>query len=111
RQPQRVRINFDIPVSPGCESMLLANRDPRHPARLRVTLRPEITGIAEVSRRTGREGRIDTPDSIAENAYTIRLAPGDGRLFALVEQRRENWPTPERGIGVSVGGVSVGIGR
>lgn len=111
REPRRVRISFNMSLPAEPEYLLLANRDPRHSARVRVSLRPEITGIAEVSRRTGREGRIEDPDSIAENAYMVRLAPGDGRLFALVEQRREDWPTPERGIGVSVGGVSVGVGH
>jgi hypothetical protein len=56
-------------------------------------------------------GGAPHPDGIAENVYTIRLAPGDGRLFALAEQRREDWPTPRGGFGVSVGGVSVGVGR
>ena len=111
RQPRQVRISFNMTLPPEPEYLLLANRDPRHPARLRVSLRPEITGIAEVSRRTGREGRLKTPDAIAENVYTIRLAPGDGRLFALEEQRREDWPTPRAGFGVSVGGVSAGVGR
>src|SRR5207244_2972091 len=101
--------NMSLPPEP--EYLLLANRDPHHPAHLRVALRPEITGIAEVSRRSGREGRLATPDSIAENVYTVRLAPGDGRLFALAEQPREDWPTPRGRIGVSVGGVSVGAGR
>jgi hypothetical protein len=111
REPRRARISFNTALPAEPEYLLLANRDPRHAARLRVSLRPEITGIAEVSRRTGREGRPKTPDGIAENVYTIRLAPGDGRLFALVEQRREEWPTPRAGIGVSVGGVTVGVGR
>jgi hypothetical protein len=111
REPRKVRISFNMALPAEPEYLLLANRDPRHAARLRVSLRPEINGIAEVSRRTGREGRLETPDGIAENVYTIRLAPGDGRLFALQEQRREDWPTPRGGFGVSVGGVSVGVGR
>jgi hypothetical protein len=111
REPRRVEIRFNAAAAPEPEYLLLVNRDPRRAARLRVELRPEIAGIAEVSRRSGREGRLQLPESIAANSFSIRLAPGDGRLFALVERRREEWPAPERGFGVSVGGIRVGIGR
>lgn len=118
REPRRVGISFGsrpppplIRGEPGPEYVLLVNRDPRRPARLRVALQPEFAGMAEISRRSGREGRTELPDLIAQNSFTVHLAPGDGRLFALVERPREEWPTPRRGIGVSVGGVSVGVGR
>jgi hypothetical protein len=108
REPRRVRIGFNMAVPPEPEYLLLVNRDPRQPVRLRVSLRPEITGIAEISRRSGREGRPELPDGIPDNVFNLRLDPGDGRLFALIERPREGWPTPRRGVGVSIGGVSVG---
>jgi hypothetical protein len=114
REPRRVEINFGTSLmrSEGePEYVLLVNRDLRRAARLRVALWPEIAGIAEISRRDGQRGRLELPDQIAENVFTVRLAPGDGRLFALVAREREDWPTPRRGVGVSVGGVSVGVGR
>jgi hypothetical protein len=93
------------------EYLLLANRDMRRGARLRVALRPEIEGMSEISRRSGRAGSLLTPDLVAANVYTVRLAAGDGRLFKLIERRRDEWPAPERGIGVGIGGASVRIGR
>ena len=102
---------FALPEEGRSEYLLLANRDPRRAARLRAALRPEVQGIAEISRRDGREGRMELPDDIAENEFEVQLAPGDGRLFALVKREREGWPAPRRGEGISVGGVSVGVGR
>lgn len=121
REPVGVRISIGtgrFPRGPAVgvgeretEYLLLVNRDMRRSARLRVALQPEITGMSEISRRTGRAGSLLTPDLIAANVYTVRLAAGDGRLFKLLERRRDDWPTPERGIGVTIGGVSVGVGR
>jgi hypothetical protein len=111
REPRQVRIGFNMAPPPERNYVLVANRNPRRPARLWVELREEIMGIAEVSRRSGRSGRLQLPESIAANAFAVRLAPGDGRLFELVERPREEWPTPGRGIGISVRGVSISVGR
>jgi hypothetical protein len=100
RDAQHVRINFGSSLMRAegeREYMLLVNRDPRRPVRLRVALQPEIEGIAEISRRDGQRGRLELPDLIAANMFTISLAPGDGRLFALVAREREEWPTPRHG--------------
>jgi hypothetical protein len=120
REPRHVRVSFgDLSPGPspargggsGREYVLLANRDPRRAARLRVTLRPEIESIAEMSRKSGAPGRPQLPedaDSAFGSVFAVRLAAGDGRLFELRERRREEWPTPGRGSGISVGGVRVG---
>lgn len=107
REPRRVRIDFGtslLRAEGEPEYVLLVNRDPRHAARLRVALQPEFTGMAEISRRDGRRGRVELPDLIAQNVFSVRLAPGDGRLFALVRRERDEWPAPRRGVGISVGG-------
>jgi hypothetical protein len=114
REPWTVRVGFNMPPPPEREYLLLANRNPRRPARLRVTLRPEIERIAEVSRKSGELGRTelpDNPDSAFGSVFAVRLAAGDGRLFELIERRREEWPTPGRGGGISIGGISIGVGR
>jgi hypothetical protein len=94
---------FALPEEGRSEYLLLANRDPRRAVRLRVALRLEVQGIAEISRRSGREGRLELPDDIAANEFEVQLAPGDGRLFRLVKREREEWPAPWRGARVSVG--------
>jgi hypothetical protein len=122
REPVGVRVKVGVGVgvrrgSVGIgerrepEYLLLVNRDMRRSARLQVALQPAIEGMSEISRRSGRAGRLLTPDLVAANVFTVRLAAGDGRLFKLIERRRDDWPTPERGIGVGIGGVSVGIGQ
>lgn len=82
--PRSVPAGAGVALPPAGGYMLLANRDPQNAATLRVTMRADVRGIAEISRATGQAGPSQAPDLLSDHRFSIHLAPGDGRLFALL---------------------------
>jgi hypothetical protein len=95
--PRLLPVGYGAIQLPTSDYILLANRSPYGAAQLRVTLQPGVSQIVEISRSTGQPGRSQGPDTFGGNSFSITLAPGDGRLFALLPGQGGQPPIPGQG--------------
>ncbi len=63
----------------GADFAMVVNRDYEEPVEFEVTLLPHIVGVAEVSPADGSEAHV----RVEGQKLSLRLEPGDGRLFRL----------------------------
>ena len=94
-----VRLPDDMPLligffkdAEGGDFAMIVNRDYQEPMEFEATLLPHIVGVAEVSPADGSEA----PASVEGQKLSLRLEPGDGKLFRL--QTEFEYPEPPRPI-------------
>ncbi len=95
-----IRLPDDLPLligffkdAKGVDFAMIVNRDYQEPVEFEATLLPHIVGVSEISAADGNEA----PSNIEGGKLSLRLEPGEGKLFQL--QTEFSYPEPPEPLG------------